>query len=780
MRSYFILLMLLASIVIKAIEPEVTERLPVVSGYIRDAKSGELLIGATIFNSSQKVGTTSNLYGFYSLGSTKGEQKFVFSFLGYKSIEKVIVVSDDVSLSVELEAAITNLREVKVVANQSHTKIDDPMMGVQKLQASAIKQVPVLMGEVDAIKVIQLLPGVSSVSEGSSGFSVRGGNPDHNLVLLDEATVYNAGHLLGFFSVFNNDVIKDLSLYKGDIPARSGGRLASLLDIRMKDGNSKKFGATGGIGTISSRLTLEGPVLSEKTTFVVAGRRTYADMFLPLSSNEAVRDNKLFFYDVNAKINHTFSDKNRIYLSGYFGRDVYENNYSSIDFGNQTLTFRWNHVFSPRLFSNITLISSNYDYGLNTSAEDATGFKWVSNMKDYSAKIDLNYYPNSNHSISFGTQSIIHNIMPGWVKGIGDNTLYNDLKLSRNYSLEHAFYAENTQKISDHLIVRYGLRVSAFQNIGKGILHEYDEKYKVVKTTNYDKGDVYNTFWGFEPRAGITYLINEKSSIKASYSRTYQYLHLANNSTSTTPLDVWFPSSPNVKPQQSDQVSVGVFKQFNNNAFDVSLETFYKEMDNSIDFKDYADLLLNEYLEGELRFGKSYAYGIEFLTRFNYGRWNGWVGYTWSKSERKIEDVNDNRWYNSPYNRIHDGSVVASYKMSSRVTLSANWVYSTGTPVTFPVGRYQSGNDIIPIYSDRNAERMPDYHRLDVACTLSGKIKPGRRWQGEWVFSAYNAYGRKNAWSIYFQQDEDDAYRTKAMKTYLFSVVPAITYNFKF
>ncbi len=780
MKTCLLFFLLFPAIICWAGNPETSERLPVVSGYVRDAQSGELLIGATVYNYEKKDGTISNFYGFYSLSMEQGEHTLVFAFLGYKTMEMKVKVTADLALNVELESASTNLKEVKIVANQSHTKIDDPLMGVQRIQASAVKDVPVLMGEVDAIKVIQLMPGVQAASEGSSGFSVRGGNPDQNLVLLDEATVYNSGHLLGFFSVFNNDVIKDVSLYKGDIPARSGGRLSSLLDIRMKDGNNKNLSATGGIGSISSRLALEGPLFSDKTTFVVAGRRTYADLFLKLSSDEAVRDNILYFYDFNAKVNHTFSDRDRIYLSGYFGRDVFKNNYAGIDFGNQTLTFRWNHVFSPRLFSNVTLINSNYDYGMKHSEDNSQGFVWTSNMKDYSMKIDFNYYPNTNNSISFGAQTIVHNIMPGWVKGKGDNTLYNDIKMDRNYSLEHAIYAENTQKISPSFNVRYGMRVSAFQNIGKGVLHEYDENYKVVNTNHFKKGEVYHTYWGFEPRAGVTYLINDVSSIKGGYSRTYQYLHLASNSAATTPLDVWFASSPNVKPQVSDQVSLGVFRQFRGNAFDVGVEAFYKNMDNAIDFRDYAELILNEYLDGELRFGKAYAYGVEFLNRFNYGRWSGWVGYTWSRSKRKINGINNNEWYLSPYDHTHDCSLVVTHKTSNRVTLSGNWVYSTGAPVTFPVGRYESGNDIIPIYSKRNAERMPSYHRLDLSCTLRNKEKPGRKWQSEWVFSAYNAYGRKNAWSIYFEQDEKDAYRTKAMKTYLFSVVPSITYNFKF
>lgn len=779
MRCLLIIALVFYALMARAGDPETVERLPVVSGFVKDAKTGEVLIGATVYNVQNREGTISNLYGFFSLAMSPGEQKLVFAFLGYKPVEKSIRIGSDVTLNVELEAELTSLQEVTVVANQSHTRIEEPLMGVQKIQANVIREVPALMGEVDAIKVLQLMPGVQAASEGSSGFSVRGGNPDQNLILLDEAPVYNAGHLMGFFSVFNNDVIKDVSLYKGDIPARSGGRLASLLDIRMKDGNSKEFGGSGGIGTISSRLAVEGPVFSDKTTFVVAGRRTYADLFLKLSSDEAVRDNVLYFYDLNLKLNHTFSQSDRIFVSGYLGRDVFKNHHSGIDFGNQTVTFRWNHVFSPRLFSNLTLLNSNYDYGMENS-ENAQGFEWTSNMKDYSVKLDFNFYPNANNSIGFGVQSIVHTIMPGQVKGMGDNTLYSDIKLDRSTSLEHAFYAENTQKISSRLNFRYGLRFSIFQNVGAANLHQYDENYELVNTIHYKKGDVYHTYRGFEPRAGITYLINPQMSVKASYSRTYQYLQLSSNSASTTPLDVWFPSSPNVKPQLSDQFSLGVFKQFLNNSFDVGVETFYKNMDNTIDFKDYAELLLNEYLEGELRFGQAYAYGVEFLTRYNYGKWKGWIGYTWSRSKRKIEGVNNNKWYMSPYDHTHDCSFVGSYQLSPRITLSGNWVFSTGAPVTFPVGRFESGNDIIPIYSKRNAERMPDYHRLDLSLTLLGKEKPGRKWQGEWVFSVYNAYGRKNAWSIYFEQDENNSYQTKAMKTYLFSAVPSITYNFKF
>jgi hypothetical protein len=759
---------------------ETAERNPTVSGYLRDAETGEVLIGATVYVKETQSGSTSNVYGFYSLSLPKGSYTLVFAYLGYQSMEKKVELKGDITLNIELQPETSQLGEIKVTADRAADKVEAPQMGVEKLQAKTIREVPALMGEIDPIKVLQLLPGVQAASEGSSGFSVRGGNPDQNLVLLDEAIVYNAGHLMGFFSVFNNDAIKDVKLYKGDIPASNGGRLSSLLDIRMKDGNNKKISGTGGIGLISSRLTLEGPIGSEKTTFLLAGRRTYADLFFPLSNDEAVKDSRLFFYDFNAKMSHVIGEKDRLFLSGYFGRDVFRSAGSEMDFGNKTFSLRWNHLFSTRLFSNLTIVGSNYDYELSANDDDASGFVWNSNLRDYSAKLDFNFYPNMKNDVSFGAQTIFHNIMPGFAKGTGETPMYNELKLPNNYSLEHALYIENVQKLSPRFNVRYGLRYTIFQNIGEGVLYSYNDDYEVVGEEDIANNDVYNTYGNLEPRLGATFLLNPTTSLKASYSHTAQYLHLASNSTSGMPLDVWFPSSPNVKPQISDQYSVGWFKNLAGNKFEVSVETFYKDMQNSIDFKDYADLLLNKHLEGELRFGKSYAYGAEFLTRFNLPKWNGWVGYTYSKSERKINGINNNDWYLSPYDHPHDISIVVNHLVSKRVSVSANWVYFTGSPTTFPVGRFESGGTIVPIYSSRNAERMPNYHRLDLGCTVRGKEKPGRQWQGEWVFSLYNAYARHNAWSISFVPDKEKPNTTIAEQTYLFSFVPSVTYNFKF
>lgn len=776
----FLAIINLLTTTLKAAEPVDDNRKPVISGHVKDSQTGEMLIGATVFIQENQTGITTNAYGFYSLSATPGNYTVMVAFLGFRPYKKTINLDADQTLNISLDPDVAELSEVKVTADRPQDRITAPQMGMQKIQAKTIKEVPALMGEVDAIKVLQLLPGVQAASEGSSGFSVRGGNPDQNLILLDEAIVYNAGHMMGFFSVFNNDAIKDVNLYKGDIPAKNGGRLASLVDIRMKDGNNNKFSGTGGIGTISSRLTLESPVFNDKTTFVLAGRRTYADIFLPLSSDEAVKKSTLYFYDFNAKISHTFSDRDRIFVSAYLGRDVFSSGWMGMDFGNQTITARWNHVFSPRLFSNFTLTSSNYDYFMGSEDEGADGFEWRSNLQDYSAKMDFTFYPNANHQLTFGAQTIHHAVMPGLAKGTGATSMFNEVRVPTSNSLEHAVYAENTQKVSQKINIRYGLRVSAFQNIGKGTLDSYDSNHEVIATTEYASGDIYNTYWGLEPRAGITYSFNPALSLKGSYSRTYQYLQLASNSTSGTPLDVWYPSSPNVKPQISDQYSVGIFKNLYEEALEMSVEGFYKNMQNSIDFKDYPDLLLNKHMEGELRFGKSVAYGVEFLTRFNLKKWNGWVSYTWSRSERQIDGINENQWYLSPYDHPHDCSVVVNYNTSKRLSLSANWVYYTGAPTTFPVGRFESGGNIVPIYSARNAERMPDYHRLDLAATWRGKEKPGRRWQGEWVFSIYNAYAQHNSWAINFIEDEDNPGITKAEKTYLFSIIPAVTYNFKF
>jgi hypothetical protein len=755
------------------------KRFPV-SGHVKDAQSGEDLYGASVLVLELKNGTVTNEYGFYSVSMPKGQYTLKFSYTGYESQEHKVNVDKETILDIRMERSAAVLHEVEIKAERSDANVKAPEMSVVKMDVKTINKIPALMGEVDIIKAIQLLPGVQSVSEGSSGFSVRGGGPDQNLVLLDEATVYNASHFLGFFSVFNNDAIKDVKLYKGDLPAQYGGRLASVLDVRMKDGNQKKFSGTGGIGLISSRLTLEGPIIKDRTSFVVSGRRTYADLFLFLAKQQATRDSRIYFYDFNAKFNHYFNENNRLYISGYFGNDVFKNPFAYMKLGNATATARWNHLFSQKLFSNFTALYTKYNYGLGSANEDdPNSFLWTSILQDYQVKGDFTYFPNTNNTIRFGLSSTLHVFDPGRAKGTGEETIFTEYNLDRTYGLESGIYLSNDQVIGSRLTLKYGLRFSLYQNIGPGTVYSYDQQFELADSAKYSSGEFYNTYWGLEPRIGMTYVLDEFSSVKASYSHTNQYLQLAQNSTAGTPLDIWFSASPNVRPQVADQVAAGYFRNFRKNTIETSVEVYYKNMRHSIDFKDHAELLLNKQLEGELRFGNAWSYGVELMVAMPQGRLNGWVSYTYSRSLRKFADINDGNVYPAPYDSPNDVSIVLNFDATKRISLSANWVYSTGKPVTFPTGRAVIGGAIVPIYSDRNAYRMRDYHRLDLAVTLHQKPNDNRfKW--DLVFSVYNVYNRHNTWAINFVQDTQNPYTTYAEQTYLFGVIPAITFNFNF
>ena len=751
-----------------------------ISGHIKDAETGEDLFGASVLVVELSTGSVSNEYGFYSVGLPKGTYTLRFSYTGYESQQHKLNIEKDIYLDIQLKPDAAVLNEVEIKAERSDANVKAPEMSVVKMDVKTINKIPALMGEVDIIKAIQLLPGVQSVSEGSSGFSVRGGSPDQNLILLDEATVYNASHFLGFFSVFNNDAIKDVKLYKGDLPAQYGGRLASVLDVRMRDGNQKKFSGTGGIGLISSRLTLEGPILKDRTSFLVSGRRTYADLFLLFSKDESLRESRMFFYDFNAKVNHTINQNNRIYLSGYFGQDVFKNPYALMKLGNATATARWNHLFSQKLFSNFTLLYSRYNYNLGTANNDEpSSFLWTSTLQDYQAKGDLTFYPSTNHTLRFGFNSTLHLFDPGKAKGTGDESLFTEYAIDRSYALESGIYISDDHEIGNLLTLKYGLRFSLFNNVGPGTVYEYDENYELSDSVVYSSGDFYNAYSGIEPRLGAVYVLDEASSLKASYSHAYQYLQLAQNSTAGTPLDIWFSASPNVKPQVADQVALGYFRNFRRNTIETSVEVYYKNMRNTIDFKDHAELLLNKQLEGELRFGKSWSYGIEAMIAKPSGKINGWVSYTYSRSWREIKEINNGKKYPAPYDSPNDVSIVLNYEVSKRISISANWIYSTGKPVTFPTGRAVIDGVVVPIYSDRNAYRMMDYHRLDLAVTLYKK--PAESWF-DWnlVFSVYNAYNRHNTWAINFVQDTQNPYVTYAEQTYLFGIIPAVTFNFTF
>ncbi len=751
-----------------------------INGKIRDKSNGEALFGATIYVSELKTGASSDVYGNYSLTLQEGSYTLVFSYIGYLAQEKKISLDQGMSLTIELQPKQENLKEVEIKSEKTDKNVSRPEMSTFKMDIKTIQKIPSLMGEVDVIKAIQLLPGVQTVSEGTNGFSVRGGAPDQNLILLDDAAVYNASHLMGVFSVFNNDAIKDVKLYKGDIPPQYGGRLASVLDIRMDEGNSKHFEATGGIGIIASRLTLEGPIVKDKISFILSGRRTYADLFLGLSSNNQLHGNKLYFYDFNAKLNYRVDDNNTLYMSGYFGRDVFKNNFANMKWGNETGTLRWNHLFSKRLFSNFTGIYSNYTYNLGTPTDQVSSFEWLSDLRDIGIKGDLSYYLNTKNTVRFGASVIYHMIDPGVARGTGDRSVFTEVHVPHNYSFETGLYASNEQKVGDHFTLKYGLRFSLFQNIGPGTVYNFDQNFNALDSTVYASGSVYNTYYGIEPRLGVLYTFDERNSVKASYSRTNQYLQLAQNSTVGTPLDIWFPASPNVKPQTSDQVALGYFRNFRHNTIETSVEGYYKQMDHVVDFKDYANLVLNPKIEGELRVGKAWSYGAEFLVRLNEEKLSGWISYTWSRTFRQIPEINQGNPYPAPYDKPHNLAVVANYRISKRVSASLNWVYASGSAVTFPTGRALIGGKIIPIYSDRNAFRFPDYHRLDLSVTLSSKIKPGKKFSWDLNASIYNVYNRHNTWAINFLQDDTQPNVTYAEKIYLFGIVPSITFNFHF
>jgi len=729
------------------------------SGNIRDSGSGEDLIGASIIENGSQRGTATNAYGFFSLSLPGGKHTLTVSCLGYRRKEIRLELLSDTRLNIDLEIDTKDLAEVVVSAEGRNSNVVKAEMSVEKLSSKTIRSAPALLGEVDLLKVIQLLPGVQSTSEGSSGFSVRGGGYDQNLILLDEAAVYSASHLMGFFSVFNNDAVKDVTLYKGDIPASFGGRLSSLLDIRTKDGNNQHYKATGGIGLISSRLTAEGP-LGEKASAIVSGRRTYADVFLKLSNEERQRKSSLYFYDMNAKVNYRIDENNRIYLAGYFGRDNFGfSNLAGMDFGNKTLTARWNHIFSPRLFSNFTLISSWYDYYLRSEISEQLGQELKSGLRDYGLKADFSYIPNPVHHIKFGYNFIHHSFHPGEGGGIGEEPIVGRISFPKQYAMENVLYAANETNLESRLKLKYGIRYTGFGNLNQGKLIHHQQQ--------------------LDPRIGLTYIFNEKHSVKASYSRTTQFIQLASNSTSGSPLDFWFPASENVKPQKCDQYAAGYFRNFVSDEYEFSAEAYYKDMKDVVDFKDHAALMMNEDLEEELRFGCGAAYGLELMLRKSSGIINGWVSYTLSKSMRKVEDVNKGNWYRSPYDKPHNVAALLVYEFSPQWSFSGSWVYGSGTPVTYPTGRFQVEGSYVPVYSGRNEYRYPAYHRLDLSATWK-LSPPDKKFKHELNFSIYNAYGRKNVWTILFRQEAGDPDSLYAEKIYLFTFVPSITWNFSF
>ncbi|WP_046743463.1 TonB-dependent receptor [Kordia zhangzhouensis] len=769
-----------------------------VNGTLKDKKNGETLFGATVYLKGTTNGAVTNEYGFYSLTAEKGTYTLVISFLGYETITQEIVLDADQTINFEINEASTTLETVVLEAEESERlNIRKPQMSVSKLNAATIKQMPVVLGEVDVIKSIQLLPGVTSSGEGTAGFNVRGGAADQNLVLLDEAIIYNTSHFFGFFSVFNADAIKDIKLYKGDIPAKFGGRISSVLDVRQKDGNSKNLEINGGVGLISSRLAVEGPMFNKKGSFLVAGRTSYAHLFMPII--DELKDDKISFYDLNLKTNYEIDENNRIYLSGYFGRDIFDiSKFVKNRYGNASANLRWNHVFNEKLFSNLSLIYSKYDYRIIL---DFIKLDWIADIKNFNLKYDLGYYASDNLKLDFGVSAITYDFNPGEVRPTDASSPINYRKLDQKRALEAAAYISAEHQLTDKLTAQYGLRLSTFSRLGGQTLSDYANDLPVVYnedigiyeegeeigTTAYKKSESIKTFTNVEPRLGLSYQLNDESSVKASYTRSVQYVHLLSNTVSVTPVDVWAPSGRYIQPQKSNQYAIGYYRNFNDKTYSLELETYYKNVDNRIDYIDGSNLIGTNNIETEILNGEARAYGLEVLLRKSKGKFQGWFSYTLSKSEQRAlggnaggPGINKGNWYNTPYDRTHDFSITGSYDFNEKWKFSANFVYQTGRPVTYPNGQYEYEGLSIASFDQRNANRLPAYHRLDLSATLTPNKNKNRRWQSEWVFGLYNAYARRNAASIFFSQDFDTGVNEARRLSIFGSVIPSITYNFKF
>ncbi len=766
------------------------------SGTLSDANSNETLIGVNITIPQLKTGVVSNEYGFYSITFPKGIYQVKITAIGYKTVEESINLNKNTKINFKLYSNETALEEVVIQDTKNATVIRKPEMSVNKLSIAIIKKMPVVLGEVDVLKSILLLPGVTSAGEGASGFNVRGGGADQNLILLDEATIFNSSHVFGLFSVFNPDAIKDLKLYKGGIPARFGGRVSSVLDVYQKDGSSKEFHVNGGIGLISSRILVEGPIKKDKGSFLIAARRSYADLFLKLSDKQ--KNNAAYFYDLNTKLSYKLNPNNNLYLSGYFGRDVFSLNKSFTNtYGNSTLNVRWNHLFSDKLFSNLSLIYSDYFYGLNL---DFVGFKWDSGIKNYNLKYDFKSYISDKFKLNYGINAIYYDFNPGVIQPSNTNSGINFQQLDKKYAFEPALYINAEQDISKKITLAYGLRYSLFYRLGQSPVNLYAnnnpvifnpqlqiyEKATPIGTKFYDKNKVIQSYDNLEPRFSIGYQVNDNQSFKASYNRMVQYLQLISNTSSPTPLDVWTPSDNYIKPQIADQVAFGYFRNFKDNLYSLEIETYYKKVKNRLEYIDGANLVANNAIEQVILNGQMRSFGLEIMLRKNEGRFNGWISYTLSKSQQQTPGrtssetgINNGNWYNSVYDKVHNIAITGAYTLNKKWSFGSNFILQTGQPVTYPNGQYQYLGISVPSYGLRNENRLPAYHHLDISATLTPHKNDKRNWKGEWVFSIYNLYSRKNAASINFKQNIDTG-ENEAVRTSIFGMVPAVSYNFKF
>jgi hypothetical protein len=769
-----------------------------VSGYVKDASNGEALIGATVLVKEISNGVTTNEYGFYSMTLPQGSYTFQYSYIGYTTQVKIFDLTKNEPYNIELQGEADQLEEVVVTGEVEQANARNLEMSTNSLSIKTILKIPAFLGEADIFRSILLLPGVSTVGEGASGFNVRGGSVGQNLVLLDEAPVYNSSHLFGFFSVFNPDAVKDTKLYKGAIPTRYGGRLASLLDVRMKEGNSKKTEVTGGVGTVFSRLAIEAPIIKDKSSFIIAARRSYADV-LARPFVQLLKDGgALNFYDLTLKTNYNFSKKDRVYASGYFGRDVFMfDKKQGFSWGNTTGTLRWNHLFNDRLFTNITGVYSKYDYKLQFGEDDRNKFSWNSSISNFIVKPDFSYFMNANTELNFGAEAIYYSFEPANAYGVSNGEKI-DISLQKKKNLEASLYLSSSQKLNSVFSLDYGLRFSQFASFGPGAQYTYNDTVPGVRKTVvgekiYKDGERISTYNNLQPRFSFKAQLDESNSIKGSYNRMVQYLHLISNTTASNPLDVWSPSSKNIKPELGDQVTLGYFKTLKRKyQYELSAEVYYRSTQNQIDYIDGADLLINNYLEGDLLSGVGRAYGLELYGQKKTGRFTGWVSYTLGRTELKVDGINRGAWYPTRYNQTHNLKIAGFYDITKRWSVSGNFVFSSGTPTTFPTSRYIQQGILIPynVNGSRNNVIIPAYHRLDISFRLEGREfkKDGRPRKNTdyWVFSVYNVYARKNPFSIYFSQSDErrlpgqnlDSQATQL--SIIGSVIPSVSYNFKF
>lgn len=758
------------------------------NGYVRDADNGEELLGVTVYFPSLKAGTATNDYGFYALTVPKGTYEVQFTYLGYKQITRTLELEGDVTLNIEMATDAQLMQEIVIEEKPMDENVVAVQMSKNSLNMNQVRKLPALFGEIDIIKNIQLLPGVISAGEGNSSFFVRGGSADQNLILIDEAPVYDPSHLFGLFSVFNADVIKDSELYKGGIPARFGGRLSSILEVRTKDGNNKEFQVTGGLGLLASRIAVEGPIVRDKSSFIVSARRSYVDLFLKAAN----QDNIVHFYDVNAKINWKSNNRNRFFAAFYTGRDNFnfDDNFG-FAWGNMTGTFRWNHLFNERLFSNTSLIVSSFDYKLELK-DPVQGFRWLSNLQEFSFKNDLTYSVNADNELAFGYHLTGRRFSPGEISPNTTGSIFQTTALDHMYALDHGLYLSNMQRLNSRITMDYGVRLSIFQNIGPGNVYLYEDPQDNINihrtdTLHYDNWESIKTYVNIEPRFALRYMLAEGQSLKVSYNRMVQNTHLISAGTAPVPFNTWNPSNFYLKPQVADQVAAGYFRNLGNNRYELSAEAYYKDVSNVTDFADNAQIFFNENLSTEYRQGDAWAYGLELLANKTEGKLTGMASYTWSKTMRKIDGVNRGHEFVSNHDRRNVFNLQAAYDLNEKWSFGGTFTYSSGRPLTLPAGKYEYGNYNPDVLTERNGYRLPAFHRLDLSVTLNPRRNVSRAWKGQWIFSLYNVYNRKNPFTIYTRtlQDEDgnilgDGSEKEARLIYLFPVLPSVTYNFKF